>query len=78
MSKIRKSLHMLVPKNDLGDCILVYRMSKLLDRPIREAWETSVVKITEPPTFEEFEAFLITSVRALEITSDIPAGSHKP
>ena len=47
MSKTRKSLHILVPKEDLADCILADRMSRLLDRPIREAWETSRVNITE-------------------------------
>ena len=77
MSKIRKSLHMLVPKEDLEDCILAHRMSKLLDRPTREAWETSRMN-TELPTFEEFEAFLIARVRALEIASDTQAGSHNP
>ena len=57
MSKIRKSLDILVPKEDLGDCILAHRMSRLLDRPTREAWETSRVNFTELPTFEEFETF---------------------
>ena len=37
MSKIHKSLHLLVPNEDLGDCILAHKMSKLLDRPTREA-----------------------------------------
>ena len=31
--KIRKSLHILVRKEDLGDCILAHRMARLLDRP---------------------------------------------
>ena len=78
MSKIRKSLHILEPKEDLGDFILVHRMSRLLDRPTREAWETSRINITELPTFEEFETFLTARVRALQIASDTPAGSHKP
>ena len=76
--KILKSLHMLVPKEDLGDCILAHRMSKLLDKLKRNAWETSRMNITKLSTFEEFETFLIARVRALEIAADTPAGSHKP
>ena len=76
-SKIRKSLHLLVPKKDLGDCILAHRMSKLLDRPTREAWETSRINITELPTFEEFETFLIARIRAFEIAAATPPGSQK-
>ena len=72
MSKIRKSLNLLVPKEDLGDCILAYRMSKLLDRATWEAWETSRVTTKELSTFEEFEAFLVSRMTALEITSDAP------
>jgi len=78
MSKIRKSLLMLVPKEDLGDCILAHRMSRLLDRPTREAWETSRVNITELPTFDDFETFLIARIRALEIASTTTSGSQPP
>ena len=41
MSKIRKSLIMVVQREDLGDCILAHRMSRLVDRATRKAWETS-------------------------------------
>ena len=75
MSKIRKSLHILIPKEDLGDCILAHGMSRLLDKLTREAWETSRVNITELPVFEEFETFLISRVRVLETAADTPAGS---
>ena len=70
ISKIPKSLHLLVPKEDLEDCILAHKMSKLLDRPTREAWETSRVSTKELPKYEDFEAFLVSRVRALEIASD--------
>ena len=53
------------------DTILAHQMSRLLDRPTREAWETSRVNLTELPTFEEFETFLTARVRALEIASDM-------
>ena len=69
MSKIRKSLHLLVPNEDLEDCILAHKMSKLLDRPTRETWETSRVSTKELPKYEDFEAFLVSRVRALEIAS---------
>ena len=36
MSKIQKSLHVLVPKEDLGDCILAHRVSRLLDRQLEK------------------------------------------
>ena len=75
ISKIRKSPLMLVPKEDVGDCILAHKMSKLLDRSTREAWETSRVNITDLPTFEEFETFFIARIRALEIAADTPSGS---
>ena len=78
MSKIRKSLHLLVPKKDLGDCILAHKMSKLLDRSTREAWETSRVSTNELPTFEEFEAFLVPRVKVLEIASDATPAPQKP
>ena len=77
MSKIRKSLHLLVPKEDLGDCISAHKMSKLVDRPTREAWETSRVSTKELPKYEDFEAFLVSRVRTLEIASDAPPSSSK-
>ena len=77
MSKIRISLHLLVPKDDLGDCILAQKMSKLLDRPTREAWETSRVSTKEFPKYEDFEVFLVSRVRVLEIASDAPPSPPK-
>ena len=77
MSKIRKSLHLLVPKEDLGDCILAHKMSNMLDRPTREAWETSRVSTKELPKYEDFEAFLVSRVRALEVASDAPSSPPK-
>ncbi|OXU25265.1 hypothetical protein TSAR_013784 [Trichomalopsis sarcophagae] len=65
-TKLRKEIHSLVPKEYVGDCLLMHRMTQLLDKPTREAWHDWLGSCKKCPTFEEFSNFLAKRVRALE------------
>ncbi|XP_071642982.1 uncharacterized protein [Temnothorax longispinosus] len=61
-----KGLQSLGVSQDLGDCILVYQLSRQLDRQTKEQWETSLGAAREYPRFEKLEQFLTSRARALE------------
>ncbi|XP_011872145.1 PREDICTED: uncharacterized protein LOC105564411, partial [Vollenhovia emeryi] len=61
-----KALEALEIKEKLGDCAVVYQVTRLLDRVTREQWENAVGATREYPTFEKLEEFLTTRIRALE------------
>ncbi|XP_011858680.1 PREDICTED: uncharacterized protein LOC105556206 [Vollenhovia emeryi] len=61
-----KGLEALEIKEKLGDCAVVYHVTRLLDRVTREQWENAIGATREYPTFEKLEEFLSTRIRALE------------
>ncbi|XP_071578918.1 uncharacterized protein [Temnothorax nylanderi] len=71
-----KGLQALGVSQDLGDSILVYQLSRQLDRQTKEQWETSLGATREYPRFEQLEQFLTSRARALErIESTASSGS---
>ncbi|XP_077278613.1 uncharacterized protein LOC143906407 [Temnothorax americanus] len=71
-----KGLQSLGVSQDLGDCVLVYQLSRQLDRQTKEQWETSLGAAREYPRFEKLEKFLTSRARALEmIESTASSGS---
>ncbi|XP_077261644.1 heterogeneous nuclear ribonucleoprotein L isoform X3 [Temnothorax americanus] len=71
-----KGLQSLGVSQDLGDCVLVYQLSRQLDRQTKEEWETSLGDAREYPRFEKLEQFLTLRARALEmIESTASSGS---
>ena len=50
----------------LGDCILTHLVARQLDKPSREAWETSRGSQNEYPSFQKMREFVNHRVRALE------------
>ncbi|XP_071579859.1 uncharacterized protein [Temnothorax nylanderi] len=71
-----KGLQALGVSQDLGDSILVYQLSRQLDRQTKEQWETSLGATREYPRFEQLEQFLTSRARALErIESTVGSGS---
>ncbi|XP_071581073.1 uncharacterized protein [Temnothorax nylanderi] len=71
-----KGLQALGVSQDLGDSILVYQLSRQLDRQTKEQWETSLGAKREYPRFEQLEQFLTSRARALErIESTVSSGS---
>ncbi|XP_024877306.1 uncharacterized protein LOC112458103 [Temnothorax curvispinosus] len=71
-----KGLQSLGVSQDLGDCVLVYQLSRQLDRQTKEQWETSLGAAREYPRFEKLEQFLTSRARALErIESTTSSGS---
>ncbi|XP_011859306.1 PREDICTED: uncharacterized protein LOC105556806 [Vollenhovia emeryi] len=61
-----KGLEALEVMDKLGDCAVVYHVTRLLDRVTREQWENAVGATQDYPTFEKLEEFLTTKRRALE------------
>lgn len=51
---------------DYWDDLLVYMITRKLDRDTREAWELEAADSVEPPTFDELSAFLGKRIRAFE------------
>ncbi|XP_071578378.1 uncharacterized protein [Temnothorax nylanderi] len=71
-----KGLQSLGVLQDLGDCILVYQLSRQLDRQSKEQWETSLGATRDYPRFEQLERFLTSRARARErIESTASSGS---
>ncbi|XP_071647546.1 uncharacterized protein [Temnothorax longispinosus] len=71
-----KGLQVLGVSQDLGDCILVYQLSRQLNRQTKEQWETSLGATREYPRFDQLEQFLTSRARALErIESTASSGS---
>ncbi|XP_011859874.1 PREDICTED: uncharacterized protein LOC105557286 [Vollenhovia emeryi] len=66
VKKALKGLEALEIKEKLGDCAVVYHVTRLLDRVTREQWENAVGATREYPTIEKLEEFLSTRIRALE------------
>ncbi|XP_077282302.1 uncharacterized protein LOC143908492 [Temnothorax americanus] len=62
-----KGLQSLGVSQDLGDCVLVYQLSRQLDRQTKEQWETSLGAARKYPRFEKLEEFLTSRARALEM-----------
>ncbi|XP_011859121.1 PREDICTED: uncharacterized protein LOC105556636 [Vollenhovia emeryi] len=61
-----KGLEALEVTDKLGDCAVVYHVTRLLDRVTREQWKNAVGATRDYPTFERLEEFLTTRIRALE------------
>ncbi|XP_011860461.1 PREDICTED: uncharacterized protein LOC105557754 [Vollenhovia emeryi] len=61
-----KALEALEVKEKLGNCAVVYQVTRQLDRVTREQWENTVGATREYPTFEKLEEFLTSRTRALE------------
>lgn len=74
---VRKAIQLLVPKEHLGDCFLIHRMTQLLDKPTRKAWNISLGNSAQIPTFREFDNFLVDRVRALERIDSV-SSTRKP
>ncbi|XP_011858790.1 PREDICTED: uncharacterized protein LOC105556317 [Vollenhovia emeryi] len=76
-----KGLEALEVTDKLGDCAVVYHVTRLLDRVTREQWENAVGATRDYPTFETLEEFLTTKLRALErieATTAHPGPSSAP
>ncbi|XP_011858273.1 PREDICTED: uncharacterized protein LOC105555842, partial [Vollenhovia emeryi] len=76
-----KGLEALEVTDKLGDCAVVYHVTRLLDRATREQWENSVGATRDYPTFTKLEEFLTTRMRALErieSTTAQPGSSSAP
>ncbi|XP_011859478.1 PREDICTED: uncharacterized protein LOC105556970 [Vollenhovia emeryi] len=61
-----KGLEALEVTDKLGDCAVVYHVTRLLDRVTHEQWESSIGATRDYPTFEKLKDFLTTKIRALE------------
>ncbi|XP_036144956.1 uncharacterized protein LOC118646364 [Monomorium pharaonis] len=60
------TLEALGVKDDLGDCAVVYHVTRLLDRVTREKWENAVCATREYPKFEKLEEFLASNTETLQ------------